>query len=85
MQNMMVKERRQTRRQRTYKGGSISFNRAAGINCIVRNISKIGACVEVESPFGIPDEFTLIIKPEYLKRECRVVWRMAKRIGVRLV
>ena len=70
-------------RQRTFKGGSIAFDRAASIDCLVRNLSATGACLEVETPVGIPDEFTLIIKPEYLRRSCRVAWRAVKRIGVR--
>lgn len=81
----MGDERRKAPRQRTFKGGSISFDRAFGIDCIIRNISKNGACLEVESPIGIPDDFTLIIKPEFLKRSCRVAWREPKRIGVRFV
>ena len=81
----MSDEHRKGLRRRAFKGGSISFDRAAGIDCIVRNLSKGGAMLEVESPLGIPDDFTLVIKPEYLRRECHVVWRKAKQIGVRFV
>ena len=69
-------------RLRTYKGGSIIFGVAAAVDCTIRNMSESGAALEVESPVGIPDEFTLLIKPEFVKRNCRVVWRSAKRIGV---
>jgi hypothetical protein len=65
------------------QSGTISFDRAAGIDCIVRNISDEGACLEVTSPLGIPDEFSLVIKPDSLFRKCRIVWRSARRIGVR--
>lgn len=74
-----------TPRQRTFKGGSISFNHAAAIDCLIRNMSATGACLEISSPIGIPDEFTLIIKPEYLKRSCQVAWRTSTRIGARFV
>jgi hypothetical protein len=76
-------EQRATQRSRTLKSGTISFDRAAGIDCIVRNISDEGACLEVTSPLGIPDEFSLVIKPDSLFRKCRIVWRSARRIGVR--
>ncbi|MGN6572285.1 MAG: PilZ domain-containing protein [Pseudolabrys sp.] len=80
-----MSEARGSARSRTFKGGSIIFGVAAAIDCIIRNMSETGAALEVESPVGIPDEFTLLIKPEYVKRNCRVAWRSAKRIGVAFV
>ncbi len=80
-----MKERRSTPRQRTYKGGSIVFGLAAGIDCVIRNLSEAGASLEVESPVGVPDDFTLLIKPELTKRNCHVELRSANRIGVHFV
>jgi hypothetical protein len=76
-----MNENRQTPRLRTLKGGSILFGVAPAIDCVIRNLSKTGAMLVVESR-GIPDEFTLLIKPELLKRACRVAWREADKIGV---
>ena len=78
----MIDHRRKPR-LRTIKGGSILFGTAAAIVCIIRNMSAIGAALEVESPAGIPDDFTLLIKPEIIKRDCHVVWRSTDRVGVR--
>lgn len=78
-----MSELRGSPRLRTFKGGSIIFGVAAAIDCIIRNMSDNGAALEIESPVGIPDDFTLLIKPEFVKRNCHVVWRAAKRIGVR--
>jgi len=75
-------ERRTAIRQRVFKGGTISYERAAAIRCVVRNFSHEGACVEVEGSEGIPEHFTLVIKPGYLRRACRVVWRDGHRMGV---
>ncbi len=69
-------------RLRTLKGASIIFGPGSVIDCTVRNVSETGAGLGVESPVGIPDEFTLVIKPEIVKRNCLVAWRSAKRIGV---
>ena len=80
-----MSENRRRARLRTYKGGSIIFGVAAAIDCIIRNMSETGAALEVESAVGIPDEFTLLIKPEFVKRNCRVAWRLAKRIGVQSI
>ena len=76
-------ENRRKPRLRTIKGGSILFGTAAAVECVIRNMSETGAALEVASPTGIPDDFTLLIKPEIIKRECHVVWRTAERVGVR--
>jgi hypothetical protein len=64
------------------KAATISFGGGA-IDCIVRNLSETGASLEVISPVGIPDRFTLVVDTEGSKRPCRIVWRKEKRIGVR--
>jgi PilZ domain len=78
-------DQRTNRRPRTFKGGSISFDRTASCDCLIRNLSAKGACLEVESPAWIPDKFTLTIKPECLTRKCHVMWRTAHKIGVHFV
>jgi hypothetical protein len=76
-------ERRKTTRHRVLKAGTIAFNRAGVISCRIRNISDTGALLEVESPLGIPDQFTLLIEHDHLQRPCHVSWRKEKRIGIR--
>jgi hypothetical protein len=51
----------------------------------VRNISPIGACLEVAGPAGIPDEFLLLIEHDQLKKNCRVIWRQPTKLGVEFV
>jgi PilZ domain len=75
-------ERRRVQRHRTLKAGSISFNRAAGIDCRVRNLSPAGACLEVASQIGIPDDFVLVVDSDHLQQSCHVIWRTATRMGV---
>jgi hypothetical protein len=75
-------DRRRAQRHRTLKAGHIAFNRAGTIDCRVRNMSAQGACLEVQSQAGIPDEFTLLIAYDHFKRRCRVVWRNPKQLGV---
>jgi hypothetical protein len=75
-------ERRISPRRRVYKAGTIAFNRAAGISCLVRNVSATGACLQVESPFGIPPSFDLVIASDRTRHPCHVVWRADQRIGV---
>jgi hypothetical protein len=72
-------------RLRTLKGGSILFGVAPAVDCVIRNMSETGALLAVDSAIGIPEDFTLLIKPELIKRNCRVMWRSANRIGVAFV
>ena len=75
-------ETRRAPRLRTFKGGLITYGVAPPVDCIVRNMSETGAALETEAVDIIPDAFTLIIKPEFVKRKCRVAWRSGRRIGV---
>lgn len=77
-----MEERRKVQRHRTLKAGSIAFNRAGSIDCRVRNLSPAGACLEVTSQIGIPDDFVLVVENEHLKQPCHVIWRIDRRLGV---
>ena len=79
---MVEVERRKVPRHRTLKAGMIAFNRAATIECRVRNLSPVGACLDVTSQIGIPEEFTLVVEHEQLRKKCRVIWRNPTRLGV---
>jgi hypothetical protein len=72
-------EKRTVSRHRVLKAGTIEFGGGA-INCMVRNQSTTGAALDVASPVGIPEHFTLITDGSHLP--CHVVWRREKRIGV---
>lgn len=78
-----MNEHRTSRRVRVLKTGSIEVSSGSAIDCVIRNLSKTGAALEVASPLGIPEEFVLSIPADYLKFQCRVVWRKPTRIGVR--
>jgi hypothetical protein len=76
-----VDEHRTAPRRRLLKTGKISFGGGA-IDCTVRNLSETGAALEVNSPVGIPEQFTLVIEPDQIRVPCRVVWRKETRIGI---
>jgi hypothetical protein len=76
-------ERRGAQRHRVFKGGTISFAPAGSVDCVVRNISTTGACVEIGGSLPISHDFMLVIKPESLQRHCHVAWCGGRRIGVR--
>ena len=78
----MMNEKRTVPRRRVLKAGTIEFG-GGTIDCTVRNLSNIGAALDVPSVVGIPDEFILIIPSDVLRFACHVVWRKATRIGIR--
>jgi hypothetical protein len=78
----VVDERRKIQRRRTLKAGSITFNVDGGLDCRVRNLSPAGACLEVASQIGIPDDFVLVVEVDHVKAPCHVIWRTATRMGV---
>lgn len=75
-------ERRRFPRHRVFKGASIAFGRSAAISCTVRNLSEGGACLDVECPIGIPDDFALVMDADRSVRRSRIVWTSARRLGV---
>jgi hypothetical protein len=75
-------DKREFPRSRVFKAGTIEFH-GGGIDCVVRNMSETGAMLEVTSPVGIPEHFTLILPTDgHHHMPCHVVWRKEKRIGV---
>jgi hypothetical protein len=78
-----VAERKRYPRLRTLKTGKIVFDRrSCVIDCTVRNLSAVGACLELPSTIGVPDRFDLLIGPGKAARRCRVAWKDDTRVGV---
>jgi len=67
-------------RMRVLKSGKI-FLGSWGIPCTVRNLSTRGACLEVQTTFGIPStfEFAMANGP---RRICKVAWLDETKLGV---
>lgn len=80
-----MNERRSSQRHRTFKGGSIIYGLSPAVDCVIRNMSEQGAAIESAGAAFIPDTFDLLVKPEMVKRRCRVIWRDENRIGVQFV
>jgi hypothetical protein len=76
-----MEERRAKPRQRVFKAGTIKFD-GSNVDCTIRNISPIGAALDVASPVGIPHEITLNIESRHERHNCYIVRREEKRLGV---
>lgn len=73
-------ENRIVPRQRVFKAGLIEFSGGA-LDCVIRNLSSAGVALEVASPIGVPDQFTLVFKADKYSRRCRIIWKAKLRIG----
>jgi hypothetical protein len=62
------------------KSGKILLGSHA-VPCAVRNLSETGACLEVQTTYGIPTKFEFVLPPQP-PRLCKVVWIRDTKIGV---
>ena len=74
-------ERRKTPRRQIMSGGRILAN-GQDVACLVRDISRDGACLEIIASVAIPEQFRLVVELEGLDAECVVVRRQEREIGV---
>jgi len=76
-------EKRRGPRARTLRAARIVFNqRRSVIDCTVRNLSAVGACLNVASTLGIPENFEVLLDVDTVPRACHVVWHKEKQLGV---
>src|SRR5260370_21385262 len=71
-------DRRQRVRDRVFFGGVAAINESGStMDCVVRNISEQGACVEFDSAAKLPEEISLAIPRTGRSFLARVIWRQA--------
>ena len=76
-------EKRIERRGRVLMSGKItSGHRLASIDCSIRNMTTMGACVRFEGLHDFPDSFQLYIQREGLVRDAKVVWQKGLTAGL---
>jgi hypothetical protein len=76
-------EKRRESRARTLRAARIVFNqRRSVIDCTVRNLSTVGACLNVASTLGIPENFEVLFDVDTVPRPCHMVWHKEKQIGI---
>ena len=76
-------DRRHSARDSVILGGVASINeRGSTMDCVVRNFSENGACVEFDSSARIPDEINLTISQRGRSYLARMIWRQANRVGL---
>ena len=76
-------DRRQSPRDKVLFGGVAEINeRGSTMDCVVRNISEGGACVEIDQARKLPEEINLTIPRKGRSFLARMIWRQANRVGL---
>jgi hypothetical protein len=64
----------------------ISLDGTHSFRCKVYDVSQAGAQLAIADATKIPDRFILALSSQgTARRNCRIVWRTAKTVGVRFV
>jgi hypothetical protein len=75
-------DRRRSVRDTVILGSVASINdRGSTMDCVVRNISEGGLCVEFEETAKLPDEMRVTITRKDCSFFGRMMWRQAGRVG----
>lgn len=77
-----MSERRRNHRTEVYWCAKISADQPLR-DCVVRDISFLGARLAFTSVADVPDDFELAIDQLHMRRKCSVVWRSEAEIGVK--
>lgn len=76
-------ERRGADRIRTFLRGRIIFNnRSSTFDCLVRDMSTLGARLAVSDTISLPDGFSLYVPQRDHTYKCSMRWRRPGEVGV---
>jgi hypothetical protein len=79
---MTTPDQRQAKRKRVLKGARILMPELGiSCDCAVRDFSETGACLVLTTPVAVTASFELALYDDTIK-QCRVVWRAGRRVGV---
>jgi hypothetical protein len=78
-----MSERRRSIRRKSFLRGSISFNGGrSAVDCLIRDLSDLGARVAFSDAIAIPDVVELYIPQKEETLRARVLWRRSRELGV---
>lgn len=76
-------ERREARRNKVFKGATISYNFGfCALQCVVRDLSERGARLAFGDTTGIPRSFEIQLAGSVQRRKAHVRWRDRERLGI---
>jgi PilZ domain len=78
-----MQDRRGSPRDKVFFGGVAEINgRGSTMDCVVRDFTDAGACVEFDSSARLPDEMQITIARKGRAFLGRMIWRQANRVGL---
>jgi hypothetical protein len=78
-----MQDRRQTVRDKVLFGGMAEIGqRGTTTDCVVRNISDRGACIELDPATRLPDEVNLAVARKGRSYLAQIIWRQADKVGL---
>ena len=78
-----MQDRRQGGRDKVLFGGVAEINeRGSTMDCVVRNFSEAGACVEIDETARLPEKLSLSIPRKGRSFLAHMIWRQANRVGL---
>jgi hypothetical protein len=78
-----MSERRRSVRHRSFLRGSITFNNGrTAIDCLIRDLSDLGARVTFSDAVTVPDIFDIYIPQKEQTLRARVLWRHGGELGI---
>ena len=78
-------ERRKLARSRVLKGAKLVVGSTSTIDCVVRNVTNVGARIEIANTIELPDSLGLSFNGGFTVRPCRVAWRSVTETGVQFI
>jgi len=78
-----MQDRRQTVRDRVIFGAVADIGQhGATTDCVVRNFTEHGACIELNRGARLPDQVKLAVARKGRSYLAQIIWRQADRVGV---
>ena len=80
-----MQERRKITRTRVLKGAKFLLKNSSVRDCVVRNLTNVGAGVEIPNTIDLPEALDLTFDGGRSFRRCRLAWRKLGTTGVEFV
>ncbi len=77
-----MSERRNNTRSRVLKSAKLIVGRSSTIDCVVRNLTNVGARIQIPNTTGLPEKLQMTFDSGRSLRPCRIVWRTLNETGV---
>ena len=77
-----MQERRKHPRLRVLKSAKLVLAKSSAIDCVVRDLTNVGARIEIPNGIDLPEKLGMIFDGGRSIRPCRLVWRTVSGAGV---